>query len=128
MELQEIPKDIYEFIIDKELEFNKGINILGWDWSMAEHIKTSFFYKHGRLLNGNDDDTPVKNIIKPILNMQYWAEDIDVKDIVLYIENPDMYHLSFLVKKYHDDVFIKENNLDSLLTELISQGLIMAVV
>jgi len=118
MELQEIPKDIYEFIIDKELEFNKGINILGWDWSMAEHIKTSFFYKHGRLLNGNDDDTPVKNIIKPILNMQYWAEDIDVKDIVLYIENPDMYHLSFLVKKYHDDVFIKENNLDSLFDEI----------
>lgn len=118
MELQEMPKDIYEFITNEELEFAKGIDILGWDWSMADHIKTSFFYKHGRLLNGNDDDTPVKNIMKPILNMQYWAEDIDVKDIILYIENPDMYHLSFLVKKYHDDVFIQKNNLDSLFDEL----------
>ena len=50
--------------------------------------------------------------------MQYWAEDIDVKDIVLFIENEDKYHLSFLVKKYHDDVFVKEHNLDTLLDEI----------
>ena len=118
MELQDTPKDIYDYIVQEEIEFSKGIDILGWEWSMADHIKTSFFYKHGRLLNGNDDETPVKNITKPILNMQYWAEDIDVKDLVLYIENEDKHHLSFLVKKYHDEVFLKENNLDSLFDEI----------
>ena len=118
MELQNVPKNIYDYITQEEIEFAKGIDILGWNWSMADHTKTSFFYKHGRLLNGNDDDTPVKNITKPILNMQYWAEDIDVKDIVLYVENEDKYHFSFLIKKYHDDVFLRENNLDTLLDEI----------
>lgn len=116
--LENIPKNIYDFIVNEELEFAKPINILDWNWSFADHVKTSFYYKHGRLLNGNDDNTPVKNIVKPILNMQYWAEDIDVKDIVLFITNPDKYHLSFLVKKYHDDVFLKENNLDEFIDEV----------
>lgn len=116
--LQNVPRNIYDFITQEEIDYAKPINILGWEWGMAEHIKTSFYYKHGRLLNGNDDNTPVKNIVKPILNMQYWAEDVDVKDLVLYIENEDQYHLSFLIKKYHDDVFLKENNLDSLFDEI----------
>jgi len=117
-QLKDIPKDIYDFVTQEELDFQKGIDILGWDWSMADHIKTSFFYKHGRLLHGNDDDTPVKNITKPILNMHYWVEDVDVKALVIYIENPELHHLSFLVKKYHDDVFLQENNLDSLFDEI----------
>ena len=116
--LQDVADTIYDYITGAEIAFSQPVNLLGWEWSMADHLKTSFFYKHGRLLNGNDDETPVKNITKPILNMQYWAEDIDVKDIVLYIENPELHHLSFLVKKYHDDVFLRENNLDSLLDEL----------
>lgn len=117
-ELQNVEKNIYSYITTEEIEFPKGINILGWNWSFCDHIKTSFYYKHGRLLNGNDDETPVKNITKPILNMQYWAEDIDVKDLVLYIENEDKYHLSFLLKKYHDDIFLKENDMDGLLDEV----------
>ena len=118
LELQNTPETIYDFITQEELTFSTGVDILGWEWSMADHIKTSFFYKYGRLLNGNDDETPVKNITKPILSMQYWAEDIDVKELLLYIENEDMYHLSFLIKKYHDDIFLKENNIDSLLDEI----------
>jgi hypothetical protein len=110
--------DIYQYITEEELAFQNPIDILGWEWSMADHIKTSFYYKHGRLLNGNDEYTPVKNIIKPILNMEYWAEDIDVKDVLLYLDDPEYYHLSFLVKKYHDDVFVLENNLDEYFDEL----------
>lgn len=116
-QLQDKLKDIYDFIVAEELKYAQPVDICGWEWNMSSHIKKSFFYKHGRLMNGNSDDIPVKNITKPILNLQYWAEDVDVKDIVLYIENQDQHHLSFLVKKYHDDVFIKENNLDSLWDE-----------
>lgn len=84
---------------------------------MKDHIKTSFYYKHGRLLSGNNEDTPVKNITRPILNLAYRAEDLDVKDITLYIDDPDSYHLSFLIKKYHDDVFAVENNIDEFIDD-----------
>lgn len=111
-------KDIYAYIESEETAFENPVDINGWQWSFKQHVKTSFFYKHGRLLNGNDDDTPVKNITRPILNLQYRAEDIDVKDIVLYVDDPQYYHLSFLVKKYHDDVFVVENDLDTFFDEI----------
>lgn len=106
---------IFQYITSEESNYVLPINNLDWEWSMKDHIKKSFFYKHGRLLGGNSDDKPVKNITKPILNLQYRTEDLDVKDIVLYIDDKEKYHLSFLVKKYHDDVFLRENNLDEWL-------------
>ena len=41
--LQNVPKDIYDYVVQEEIEFAKPIDILGWQWSMADHIKTSFF-------------------------------------------------------------------------------------
>lgn len=108
-------KDIFEYIIKEEAAFELPVDVNGWNWSMKDHLKTSFFYKHGRLLTGNDVNKPVKNIIKPILNLQYRTEDIDVKNILLYVENEDKFHLSFLIKKYHDDVYLKEYNLDDFI-------------
>jgi hypothetical protein len=105
---------IYQYITAEEENYKQAIDLMGWDWSMYEHIKKAFFYKHGRLLTGNDQNKPVKNIIRPILNLQYRTEDIDVKDIYLYIDNKEKYHLSFLIKKYHDEVFVKEHDLDTL--------------
>lgn len=110
-------QNIYDYIITEENRFNTPISINGWEWNFKDHIKTAFYYKHGRLLNGNDENTPVKNITRPLLNLQYRAEDIDVKDITLYVDDPDSYHLSFLVKKYHNDVFIVENDLDTFIDE-----------
>ncbi len=111
-------QDIYQFALSEEAKFSQGIDINGWLWSFKEHIKTSFYYKHGRLLEGNSPDIPIKNITRPILNLAYRAEDIDVKDITLYVDDPDSYHLSFLAKKYHDDVFTVENDLDTFIDEL----------
>ena len=42
----------------------------------------------------------------------------EVKDIVFYIENKSDRVLSFLVKKYHDDVYVKENDIDTLLDDI----------
>src|SRR3990167_4473108 len=111
-------KDIFNYITEQENVFALPISINGWDWSMKDHIKTSFYYKHGRLLNGNDEDTPVKNIVRRMLTLQYTAEDVDVKDIDLYVDDPESFHLSFLVKKYHDDVFVRENDIDNFLDDL----------
>ena len=110
-------KDIFEFVKAQETAFNQSISIYDeFDFNFKQHIKQSLFYLFGRLMTGNKDeknqDKPVKNIIRRILRFRYAAEDIDVKDVNIYVDDSDKYHLSFLVKKYHDEVFIKENKLD----------------
>ena len=108
------PTTIYDYIEQEEANYKLPIDLMGWSWNMHAHIKLAFFYKHGRLTTGNSVDKPVKNIVRPILNLQYWTEDIDVKDIFLYVDDPEKEHLSFLIKKYHDEVFVRENDLDTL--------------
>lgn len=56
--------------------------------------------------------------MEPILNLAYWTEDIEVKDVVFYIESVNGRALSFFVKKYHDEVYVKEHNLDDLFDEI----------
>ena len=113
-----LPTTIYEFIAQEEASYELPTDVVdGWSWGMKKHVQTSIFYKNGRLLTGNDDNKPVKNIVLPILNLEYRAEDIDVKDIDLYVDDSEKYHLSFLIKKYHDDVFVVENNLDDFIDE-----------
>lgn len=112
------PNNIFDYITQQEAKMNDFVEVIdGWHWNLKDHVQTSIFYKNGQLKTGNLDDKPVKNIVLPILNLQYRAEDIDVKDIQLYVEDPDLYHLSFLVKKYHDDVFVVENDIDTFIDE-----------
>lgn len=111
--------DIFDFIKIQETMYKRPVPITdSWDWSMFDHIKTTVAYTNSRLLNGQNEFTPVKNITRPILNLQHRAEDIDVKDVQIYVNDPSKYHLSFLVKKYHDDVFVKENDIDTFFDEL----------
>ena len=109
--------DIYSYITTEKTSYELPIDLQGWEWNMKEHIKTAFFYKNGRILSGNSDFKPVKNIVRPILNLQYRTEDLDVKDVVIYINSPDKYSLSFLVKKYYEEVFLKKHNLEDFLDE-----------
>lgn len=118
------PSTIYDFIKQQETAYGLAIPLNeSWNWSMKEHIKTSTLYKNSQFVTGNSqserDGKPFKNIVRPLLDLRYAAEDIDVKDISLYVEDPDKYHLSFLVKKYHDDVFVIEHDLDTFLDDLI---------
>src|SRR3990167_8725398 len=111
--------DIFDFIIQQESNYKKEIPIRGvWRWGMGKHIETTVLYTNSQLLSGKDDFTPVKNIVLPILNLQHRAEDIEVKDVQIYVDDSDKYHLSFLVKKYHDDVFVIENDIDTFFDEL----------
>ena len=69
--------------------------------------------KHGKFMSASNDPKtkpPYHNIVMPILEFRYAAEDRDVKDIVFETEDPEKQHLSFLIKKYWDDVFTIENN------------------
>lgn len=112
------PSNIFDYIIQEEGKLKLPVDVIeGWQWNFFDHIQTSIFYKNGRLKTGNSDDKPVKNIVLPILNLSYRAEDIDVKDIQLYVDDPAVFFLSFLIKKYHDDVFVTENDIDTFIDE-----------
>jgi len=113
-----LTKNIFDYIKIKEAEYLEGVDVVdGWNWEMKDHVLTSILYKNGQLKTGNKDDKPVKNIVLPILNLEYRAEDIDIKDIQLYVDSSDLYPLSFLLKKYHDDVFVVENDIDTFIDE-----------
>lgn len=115
----DIYSDIFTYIKAQETAYQQGIDLPGnWSWSMVKHIETSYLYTNSQLTTGKNDFKPVKNITRPILNLQHRAEDIDVTDVQIYVDDPDRYHLSFLVKKYHDDVFVQENDMDSFFDEL----------
>lgn len=110
---------IFDYITTQESLYQNPIPINdSWNWSMKDHIKTTVLYNNSQLLTGKNDFKPVKNITRPILNLQHRTEDIEVKDVQLYVNSADKYHLSFLVKKYHDDVFVVENDMDTFFDEL----------
>ena len=111
--------DIFSYITTQESAYKDSIQLPGgWMWSMKDHLETSYLYQNSQLKTGKDDFKPVKNIVRPILNLQHRTEDIEVKDVQIYVYDPENYHLSFLVKKYHDEVFVVENDMDTFFDEL----------
>src|SRR3990167_2447039 len=80
----------------------------GWQWSMKEHVKLSTLYKNSRYATGNKDDKPFDNITLQILRLQYRTEGFDVKDIVVYVNNPKQYFKSFLIRKFHERWALEE--------------------
>lgn len=92
----------------------------GWSWSMKEHIRRSALYKNSQfeLENENRTKRPFKNIVLPLLNIQYRLEGFDVKDIDVYVSNPDSYHKSLLIKKYHDKWAV-ENGIDTFIDKIV---------
>jgi len=115
--------DIHEYIIQEETSYKQPVPIIDdWEWNMKEHIRLTTLYKNSQFSEGNSaderDDKPFKNIIKPILNLQYRAQGFDVKDIELYIDDSESYYKSFLVKKFHEK-WAREEKLDTFIDEMV---------
>src|SRR3990167_4973198 len=99
---------IYDWIREEESRFESDEIQVGsnWMWSFRIHVQLIFHLKNGVFYTGqNDYLRAVKNIMEPILNLDYWTEDIELKDVVFYIENEQGRILSFLIKKYHYEVY-----------------------
>lgn len=112
---------IYNYVKAEENDFESDEVRIGenWNWNFKDHVQMIFHLKNGVFYTGeNDYMRAFKNIMDPILNLAYWSEDIEVKDVVFYIENAKGRALSFLIKKYHDDVYVKKHNLDTLFDEI----------
>ena len=120
------PETIFQYITTEETSYKTREITLGenWTWNMSNHLSLSFHMKFGKYLQSSNDPRtkqPYQNIILPILEFRYAAEDRDVKDIIFETEDPEKQHLSFLIKKYWDDVFTIENNLDEFLDDAIEE-------
>lgn len=113
-----ISPDIYSYIKSEESKFETEKIRLGdnWEWNFREHVQMIFHLKHGQFYTGNNDYTRAfKAIMSPILELSYWTEDIELKEITFFIESEIGKELSFLVKKYHDEIYVKENDLDKMI-------------
>ena len=110
---------IYEYIKVQETNYKKPVKLsTGKMWNMKDNVTRSILYRDSDIVGSKTDFTPIKNITRPILNLEYRTENIDVKDVDIYADDKDKFHLSFLVKKYHDDVFAQENDLDTFFDQL----------
>lgn len=108
---------IFSFIEQKESEFESEKMQLGdnWHWNFRDHVQMIFHLKNGVFYTGeNDYMRAFKAVMRPLLRLSYWTEDIEVKDVTFFIEGKDDRALSFLIKKYHDEVYVREHDIDSL--------------
>lgn len=113
-------QDIFSFIKAQETAYALPITVIeGYDWSMKDHIRKTVLYKNGKFWTGADDgERPSKNIVLPIMRLQYRTEGYDVKDVDLYVDSNEEYYKSFLVQQYHED-FAAEFELDEFIDEKV---------
>ena len=112
-------QDIFSYITQEEANYQLPIEVIdGYSWSMRDHIKQSTLYKNSKFTTGDDPNKPFKNIVRPILNLQYRAEGFDVKDIEPYIDDYEQFYKSFLVRKYHDKWAV-EHGIDTFIDSLV---------
>lgn len=112
-------KDIYSFIGEQERAFRLPISVTSnWEWGVVEHINKAVLYKNSTFITGKHDNKPFKNIVRPILNLQYRAEGFDVKDIVLFVDNVYKSFKSFLIRKFHDK-WARKVKLDTFIDKLV---------
>jgi len=114
-----IKQDVYEYIVTEETNYQQNdIQVVdGYDWSMYQHIRLTLLYKASKYSEAGPD-RPFKNILRPILNLQYRAEGFDVKDIVLYVNEAKNYFKSFLVKKFHNK-WARDNGIDTFIDRIV---------
>ena len=115
------PNTIFDYITQQENLYQSSDITLGdnWRWSMRNFIQLIFHLKNSQFYTGNNDWTRAfKQIMETMIDLANWTEDLEVKDVVFYIENSQGRVLSFFIKKYHDEVYVKEHDIDELLDEI----------
>jgi hypothetical protein len=112
-------QDIFTYVTGQEADYKQAVKMTdSWDWSMADHIKTTILYKNSQLLTGKSDDKPVRNVVLPILRLQYRSEGFDLKDIILFVNSAEEYFKSFLVKKFHTK-WARAKGIDTFIDNLV---------
>lgn len=113
--------DIFSFIKSEESNFDTKQVQIGenWYWNFKKHVQLIFHLKNSIFYTGDNDWTRAfKNVLEPILSISYWTEDLEVKDVTFFFEDSFNKIWSFLLKKYHDEVYTRENDIDVLFDEI----------
>lgn len=117
---------IYRYVKEQESGFlTNEVRIAdNWHWNFRNHVQLIFHLKNGQFFTGeNNWLRAFKNIMEPMLNLAYWTEQIQVKDVVFDIPGDNGRGMGFVLKKYHDEVFTKEHNLDKVFDEITQSDL-----
>src|SRR3990167_347503 len=110
---------IFSLISSEQEKFKQAISITDeWSWSFQDHVLRTVHYKNSIFHRNHTESKPFKNILRPILNLQYRAEGFDVKDIEIFINDSKKYFKSFLVRKHHER-WAREQGIDSFIDELV---------
>lgn len=97
-------------------------------WNMYEHIQRMKNLANGWYHTGvNDGNRPYDDLITPIINVAFRSEGFDVKDILPYVNDPDNYYKSFLVKKFHPK-WAREIELDTFIDQSVESSVIYDLV
>lgn len=118
---EELADNVFDYIKQEKTAYeSRGVAVTpNWEWSMFDHIHRSYSLKNSKFTTGaNDNKRPFNNIIIPIANVNYRTEGFDVKDVDLYVDDKDYFHLSLLARKYHSKWAI-ENNIDTAIDESV---------
>ena len=104
-EVKEKYPEVFDYILQEETDFRTRKIPLGsnWEWNMWEHIDKSFMLKNSQFMLGDNSNMkrPFKNVIIPIANVNYRSEGFDVKNIELYVDNAEKFHMSLFSRKFH---------------------------
>lgn len=115
------PATIFNYIKQSESSFDSEQIRIGdnWSWSLRDHVQLIFHLKNGVFYSGeNDWLRSFRQVMEPVIELANWTEDLEVKDVVFFIEGDANRVKSFLIKKYHDEVYSREHNLDELFDEI----------
>jgi hypothetical protein len=116
-----ISPNIFSFVETQESVYKTEEAQLGdnWSWNMRDHIQLIYHLKNSIFYTGeNNWMRPFKAVLEPILELANWTEDIELKDITFFIEGQDDRAKSFLIKKYHDEVYSRKYDLDYVIDRI----------
>lgn len=116
-----IGPNIYSYIQEQENRFETEESQVGdnFYWSFRNHVQMIFHLINNKFFTGeNNWLRAFKQVMRPLTRLSMWTEDLEVKDITFFIEETTGRVLSFLVKKYHDEVYVREHDIDTLLDEI----------
>lgn len=114
-------QDIYQFVETQSNAFETDEIKVGENFwfNFRKHVQLIFHLKNGMFFTGaNDWMRAFREVMNPIIELANWTEDIEVKDTTFFIEGDEDRALSFVINKYHDEVYTRENDLDKMYDEI----------
>jgi len=116
-------KDIFTYVEREKTNYESGpgVPVAGdWNFVMFKHCERTMLMRNGQFPDTQTElgVKPNKNIILPILEVAHRSQDLNVKDIEVYVDDDGNYHLSLLARKFHNK-WALDNHVDTFIDEVV---------